>query len=98
MNLFDNLERALYMLSVKIPDSIISLINSLREEFFDMNQDILELNRDVQELWRENQRLKRENLELSEAIMAHVERDLSHMKNLVKKVNSSTATVVEELD
>ena len=96
MNLFNMLERGLAMLSVIIPRNITEIITAIHNYVIEIEHDNQILQEQIELLYRENLQLRAEKREMEEAIMAHIERDILHMKSLVKQVNHRQ--VIEQLD
>ena len=96
MNLFKMLERGLGMLSVIIPRNITEIISAIHNYVLEIEHDNQILQEKLEVLYRENLQLRAEKREMEEAIMAHIERDILHMKSLVKQVNHRQ--VIEQLD
>jgi hypothetical protein len=96
MNLFNMLERGLAMLSVIIPRNITEIISAIHNYVLEIEHDNQILQEELELIYRENLQLRSEKREMEEAIMAHIERDIQHMKSLVKQVNHTS--VVEQLD
>jgi len=95
MNLFEFIQNGLEMYS--IPQNVLEMISDLREHFIEMEDHQQILQKEIVALHKDNLRLICENRDMETAIIAHIERDISHMKSLVKHINTPVIETLEEM-